>query len=597
MDHTMRPELDNVLQCLLLNGYSVLSLIDDILAHDRNREDKRIIYLREGVERDAANICARVVQTTRTLRSAVEEKTGEEDGPHSMTDHRLSIRNSFGRVQSKNYRHGGTIDVLSDNVFLEIFDFCLRDPTTNRFTNRIEVIQRTKKWQRLVHVCQRWRRIIFASPQRLDLYLSCSYGTPVRQNLHVWPITVPLTLNYPGRIDFVYGMGLTPEDEDNVLDALSRHASRVHRIDILGSSSLLNDVATVMQAPFPMLRYLDLTWDLKDLPAPFFRGAPVIPGGGFLRGSAPRLQYLRLKCVSFPQLPTLLLSARDLVTLKLKDMYQNGYISPEAMVGSLAVLTRLRTLSIAFYDDTPQRRSRPDPPMRVILPALTVFHYRGCCEYLEDFLAQIDTPRLDDLAIEYFVQEIQATQLSWFIDRTKNLKLDKFCRAEVTFFYEDTHVEFDYPQGGRLSLKILGKAWLHRQVPCVVQILGQLVPMFSNVNHLDAHGDHVHSREMYIADWLPFFRLFPAMKTLHLSGGVAAYIASALEDSAHPEETVTDVLPALRLIWLDEAADDADEDGDHNEPVGSIEQFLSLRQLSGYPVTVVDTEDEFDRRR
>ncbi|KAH8986357.1 hypothetical protein EDB92DRAFT_2116480 [Lactarius akahatsu] len=534
MDHTMRPELDNVLQCLLLNGYSVLSLIDDILAHDHDSPDAAIGGRRED------------------QRGAWPPF---HDGSSTLPTEQ------FWKGSIQNYRHRTTIDVLSDNVFVEIFDFCLRDPTTNRFTNRIEVIQRTKKWQRLVHLLIR------------D---TCQAESTILAH-HL--------ASHPGRIDFVYGMGLAPEDEDNVIDALSRHASRVHRIDILGSSSLLNDVATVMQAPFPVLTYLDLTWDLKDLPAPFFRGAPVIPGGGFLGGSAPRLQYLRLKCVSFPQLPTLLLSARDLVTLKLKDIYQNGYISLEAMVGSLAVLTRLRTLSIAFYDDTPppdQRRSRPDPPMPVILPALTVFRYRGCCEYLEDFLAQIDTPRLDDLAIEYFVQEIQATQLSRFIDRTKNLKLDKFCRAEVTFFYEDTYVEFDYPQGGRrqarLSLKILGQVWLHRQVPCVVQVLGRLVPMFSNVNHLDAHGDHVHSRGMYITDWLPFFRLFPA-------------------DTADPEETVTDVLPALRLIWLDEAADDEDEDGDHNEPVGSIEQFLSLRQLSGCPVTVVDTEDEFDRRR
>ncbi|KAH8989345.1 hypothetical protein EDB86DRAFT_2831599 [Lactarius hatsudake] len=135
MDHTMRPELNNVLQCLLLNGYSVLSLIDDILAHDRNQEDKRIIHLREGVERNAADICTRILQTTRTLQSAVEEKTREEHGPHSMTDHQLSSLNNFGGVQSKIHRYGATIDVLSDNVFLEIFDFCLRDPNMNRFMN------------------------------------------------------------------------------------------------------------------------------------------------------------------------------------------------------------------------------------------------------------------------------------------------------------------------------------------------------------------------------------------------------------------------------------------------------------------------------
>jgi hypothetical protein len=53
------PELDNVLQFLSLNGYSVLSLIDHILA-PRNWENERIKILREGMERDAADICARL---------------------------------------------------------------------------------------------------------------------------------------------------------------------------------------------------------------------------------------------------------------------------------------------------------------------------------------------------------------------------------------------------------------------------------------------------------------------------------------------------------------------------------------------------------
>ena len=56
----LRPELDNVLQCLSLNGYSVFSLIDDILARS-NWEDKRIKTLREGMKRDAVDICARLL--------------------------------------------------------------------------------------------------------------------------------------------------------------------------------------------------------------------------------------------------------------------------------------------------------------------------------------------------------------------------------------------------------------------------------------------------------------------------------------------------------------------------------------------------------
>ena len=90
-------------------------------------------------------------------------------------------------------------------------------------------------------------------------------------------------------------------------------------------------------------------------------------------------------------------------------------------------------------------------------------------------------------------------------------------------------------------------------------------------------------------EWLPFFRLFHAFEALHLSGGVAAYIAFALEDIG--QEIVTDVFPALHLIQLD-----VEENEECDEPVGSIERFLSLRQLSGLPVPavpVVNTEDEF----
>ena len=87
-------------------------------------------------------------------------------------------------------------------------------------------------------------------------------------------------------------------------------------------------------------------------------------------------------------------------------------------------------------------------------------------------------------------------------------------------------------------------------------------------------------------EWLPFFRFFHAFEALHLSGGVAAYIAFALEDIG--QEIVTDVFPALHLIQLD-----VEENEECDEPVGSIERFLSLRQLSGLPVPVVNTEDEF----
>ena len=452
-----------------------------------------------------------------------------------------------------------------------------------------------------MHVCQRWRRIIFASPRRLDLHLSCSYKIPIRKNLVFWPVGLPLIVDYRRR--HIY---LSPDDENDIAFALD-HSHRVLRIDVPVTDSLLRRVSTIIQKSFPALTHLSLSWNTYQFPTPY----AIIPER-FLNRSAPRLQYLRLRGFSFPQLPTLLLSARNLVTLKIKEMPQIGYISPEAMVRGLIVLTKLTTLSISFREDTSlpdQVTSHPNPPIRAVLPALARFHYQGCSKYLEDFLAQVNTPQLSHLCVEYFMQQIQlleVPQLSQFIYRTENLKIDHFRHAEVTFCYGDIALTLDCPQSGRrrapFSLTIIDEEFLDMHVPCVVHVLSQLVAMFSKVDHLTVHEDHVFSMEIDItAEWLPFFRLFPAVEALHSTGRASAHIASAFEytalDTANPGVMVTDVFPALYLMWL-KGANNSDWCGCDSSciepvPVGSIEGFLSLRQLSGCPVTVVDTQDRF----
>jgi hypothetical protein len=114
----MRLELDNVLQCLSLNGYSVLSLISDILAYGSNWEDCRIKCLLEGVEQDAVDICARFLNhnTTSTsvstwaLSVALQSKARKGHGPHFMAGHPLSLPNgvvssglSFGTASTPTY--------------------------------------------------------------------------------------------------------------------------------------------------------------------------------------------------------------------------------------------------------------------------------------------------------------------------------------------------------------------------------------------------------------------------------------------------------------------------------------------------------------
>jgi len=82
------------------------------------------------------------------------------------------------------------------------------------------------------------------------------------------------------------------------------------------------------------------------------------------------------------------------------------------------------------------------------------------------------------------------------------------------------------------------------------------------------------------------------VEVLCLSGRVATFVASALEGTS--EEMVTQVLPALHLIWLD----DEDDMCEQLLEVGSTDfrQFLKLRQRSGLPVIIVDTQEEFDEK-
>ncbi|KAH9168999.1 hypothetical protein EDB89DRAFT_2201182 [Lactarius sanguifluus] len=459
-----------------------------------------------------------------------------------------------------------TISILPDDVFREIFVFCLSDSHS---------IQHMMVWQSLVHVCQRWRQITFASPRYLDLHLYCSYRTPFRKNLSHWP-EFPLTVHY-----------FIPDDEGDLIAAL-KHPDRVRCIEII-TSSAGREVFAAMQVPFPTLTRLELTGSADHV--------PNLPDR-FLGGSTPCLQHLRLEFISFPELPTLLMSARDLVSLRLEYIPPVSYIPPEAMAEGLAALTRLRTLCIRFSSPLESPYERTGSRLeRAVLPVLISFVFEGDGKYLEDLVAQLDAPRVEDVRIEYFIEEaeeaeeeaaeaeeaeqVQAGQLSQFIDRTENFKLSQFKRAQVTFYVHKTYIELDLPQSechqAHLSIGILDPE-SRFSVPSLVLLLSQLVAMLSNVGHLSIRRNQCG---MESAEWLPLLRLFSAVEVLEVSGGLTSYITSALEDTA--EEMVTVSLPALQLLLLDEDND-------------KLERFLSLRRLSGRPVTIVSTRDEFVER-
>ncbi|KAH9010520.1 hypothetical protein EDB84DRAFT_1101137 [Lactarius hengduanensis] len=271
-----------------------------------------------------------------------------------------------------------TINILPDDIFLEIFAFCVRDPSKHP-------IVRMGEWRSLVHVSRRWRHIIYASPRYLDLHLCCSNWTnaSARKILGFWP-AFPVAISYH-----------LPVDEDDVIVALE-HRDRVRSITLKIQSSQFEKIVVAMQEPFPVLTHLVLYPRVAKVQPEDVRPPTQILSGGFLGGSAPCLQQVHLSGIPFLEFPTFLLSSRDLVSLRL-DLPPRC-MSPEAMAAGLSVLSRLETLcvNIQRLDFTTERRRPLDPPRWAVLPVLTKFEFRGCSEYCEDLMAQIDAPLLND---------------------------------------------------------------------------------------------------------------------------------------------------------------------------------------------------------
>jgi hypothetical protein len=143
-------------------------------------------------------------------------------------------------------------------------------------------VSRRKKdieaWISLVHVCRRWRCVIFGSPRRLNLRLLCTSETTI-ENLDVWP-ALPLQIECD-----IYSIDSYTMNENNIVVALG-YRDRVCRIDfrsIIEGAFKWEPISAAMQVPFPALTDL-LLHGYDDYTA------PIIPDT-FLGGSAPRLRY------------------------------------------------------------------------------------------------------------------------------------------------------------------------------------------------------------------------------------------------------------------------------------------------------------------
>jgi hypothetical protein len=422
-----------------------------------------------------------------------------------------------------------------------------------------------RAWQSLVHVCRRWRSIIFESPRRLNLRLLCTESTRARDRLDVWP-ALPLII-------WCYEIGSV----DNIIAVLER-SDRVCQIAIANvQSSDLEILLAAIQQPFPELTRLSLESVGNMVPV------PVVPDS-FLGGSAPRLEYLQLNRIPFPGLPKLLLSATHLVGLHLFNIPHSGYFSPDAMVTALSTLTSVEYLTLEFRSprSCPDQASRRPPPLtRSVLPILGYFTFKGVSEYLEDLVACIDAPRLNELETTFFNDiAFNTPRFIQFITRTPTSRaLEK---AHITLQNRDAILDFSSQASGsgKVWVKILcrGFDW---QLSSVEQVCAGCLPPLSMLEDLYIHED-LYSQPDWKDDmenglWLQLLHPFTAVKNLYLSEQFALRIGPALQELA--EGRTTGVLPALQNIFL--------KGVESSGPVQEgIRQFVASRQVTGRPIAV-----------
>ena len=312
-----------------------------------------------------------------------------------------------------------------------------------------------------------------------------------------------------------------------------------------------------------------------------------------LGGSAPCLQEIYFDSFPYPALPTLLLSVSGIVTFKLHNIPWDGYSSPDTMVASLAVLTRLKNISIKSdpVDYQPITIHPPPPMTRAVLPALTSFEFQGDSEYLEALVAPIAGAQLNWTCIDYILVDtvgFPAVQLSKFFDRSAQPEIMPFTLAEVCFYKS---VTFDMYRCANIPPSNTHRPSTHLSLECewilwriheLTQVFSQFSEMLSTLVYLKLYILNGKFEGSTGVEWLHLLSQFSTVYALYIAREFSQSVALALGNIQG--ERVAEAWPSLDLICLE------------NQPISSMEKFISARQRSGRPVTVIHMEEEFDQR-
>lgn len=460
-------------------------------------------------------------------------------------------------------RRSITIEMLSEDILLEIFDFY-----------RLNAVKQSRgspwKWHRLAHVCRKWRHVISMSPRRLDLQILCTSGASIERILDSWP-TLPLIVRFKGHRE-------SHSLPNNVAAAL-RHPDRLCELDLDVTGPIARLIVDEsMQKPFQALKCIGITVNDASRPSLLVRGA-------FLGGSVQHLRELKLDGVAipFPEIRQVLLSTNNLIDLHLSNIPNDIYFSPEDLVTALSTLVQLESLTIGFHSpaSSPPSSTTPRPAQCITIPSLTFLDFHGTSEYLEEFVERTGLPSLCKITIKLFNQIFfELPRFCQFIPHLKMLGSP----TEVYVTHAADLVSVSLFQGGKFWSEkcVLGTSCrrLDWQLSFVTQISTQLSSLLSSVRSISIKEDLAlpsGEEDVDSTQWLELFRPFTHVTQVLIFGRqlIPGIVQALVMD------TDTEVLPELTSLHLNGYRDSS-------SVAKAAKQFVATRSLSGRTVFLSD---------
>ena len=343
------------------------------------------------------------------------------------------------------------------------------------------------------------------------------------------------------------------KDVENICVGLQRHG-HVHRVVLRARSSRLRMWLGQMNKLSPRLR------DLSLLSTTIEETNLMLPE----TLQAPDLRRLSLHGIGLPTGLPLLSSAIALSTLSLTHLGASSYFPPGHLITHLQSLPYLEELSIGFAIPIPlpssKRELLPPPIPPVTLKTLRRFTFRGVDVYLENLVAQINTPLLERLNLTLlFDLTFTLANLTEFIHRTEGFGC---LLAQVIFNKDGASIyagSYEQLSIGKLSLHVSCEPldWLIDSAAQVCSALGKALLAVEDLT-LDLDVDGMPSdweKTLDSRTWLELLLPFVGVKKLHIGTPLTREVSQALELGVGG--LALQVLPELQELELQLEINDA----------------------------------------